>query len=257
VKVRVALVAGILIAVASVLAWRAGGARPQYVPRVAALRGAPFYVFAPSKTPPRATIVFLGNDVGFWKPHEELGAYLAGEGFGVVGVDIRPLLHSVSDLQPPARDSAFARQLGRIILESMDEFGATAKPLVLMGHSLGAEIAIWSAAHVHVAQLAGVAAMSPGSRGHLRVSFSDLLETAEPSEPGSFAVADEAKAMPPNLRLVVLRGNGDKYRYADSAIVAAAPSRVTLTKIPFAGHSLKRIIVAKYYVRNAVESIVK
>ncbi|HXV17674.1 MAG TPA: hypothetical protein VD758_12890, partial [Gemmatimonadaceae bacterium] len=111
VKVRVAFVAGILIAVASVLAWRAGGARPQYVPRVAALRGASFYVFAPPRTPPRATIVFLGNDVGFWKPHEELGAYLASEGFGVVGVDIRPLLHSVSDLQPPARDSAFAQQL--------------------------------------------------------------------------------------------------------------------------------------------------
>lgn len=256
-RLRIALVAGILIAVASVLAWRAGGARPQYVPRIAALREPSFYVFAPPRTPPRATIVFLGNDVGFWKPHEELSAYLANQGFGVVGVDIRPLLHSVSDLQPPARDSAFARQLGRIIQESMDEFGATGKPLVLMGHSLGAEIAIWSAAHVNVPQLAGVAAMSPGSRGHLRVSFSDLLETAEPSEPGSFAVADEVKAMPLNLRLVVLRGNGDKYRYADPAIVAAAPSRVTLTRIPFAGHSLKRIVIAKYYVSNAIESILK
>ena len=256
-KVRVALVAGFVIAVASVLAWRSGGARPHYVPRIAALRGGSFYVFAPPRTPPRATIVFLGNDVGFWKPHEELSEYLASEGFGVVGVDVRPLLHSVSDLQPPARDSAFAHQLGRVILESMDEFGATGKPLVLMGHSLGAEIAIWAAAHVHVSQLAGVAAMSPGSRSHLRVSFADLLETAEPGEPGSFAVADEVKAMPPNLRLVVLRGNGDKYRYADSAIVAAAPSRVKLTRIPFAGHSLKRIIVAKYYVRNAVESILK
>jgi pimeloyl-ACP methyl ester carboxylesterase len=139
----------------------------------------------------------------------------------------------------------------------MDEFGSSGRPFIVMGHSLGGELAVWAAANLKIPQLVGAVAMSPGSRSHLGVSLSDLLETSEPTGSGSFAVADEVKAMPADLKLVVIRGKSDKYRYADSAIVAARPDRVTVTTIPFAGHSLKRIVIAKYYVRRAIESLLK
>jgi hypothetical protein len=53
--------------------------------------------------------------------------------------------------------------------------------VVLGGHSIGAELAIWTAAHDTVPLLAGVLAMSPGERGHLRVTLGDLAER-EPTE---------------------------------------------------------------------------
>jgi pimeloyl-ACP methyl ester carboxylesterase len=139
----------------------------------------------------------------------------------------------------------------------MDEFTSLGRPFIVMGHSLGGELAVWAAANLKVPQIVGAVAMSPGSRSHLGVALSDLLETSEPTGSGSFAVADEVKAMPADLKLVVIRGKSDKYRYADSAIVAARPDRVTVTTIPFAGHSLKRIVIAKYYVRRAIESLLK
>jgi pimeloyl-ACP methyl ester carboxylesterase len=255
---RRAVLAGGFLAIAVVaFAWRHEGSGARYVPKAAALKDVSIYVFAPPEIPPRATILFLGNDVGFWKPHEELAAYLATQGYGVVGVDVRPIIHSTGKLPLDARDSAFRSRLTSIVVASMDEFASAGRPFIVMGHSLGGELAVWAAANLKIPQLVGAVAMSPGSRSHLGVSLSDLLETSEPTGPGSFAVADEVKAMPPGLKLVVIRGRSDKYRYADSAIVAAGPDRVTVTTIPLAGHSLKRIVIAKYYVRGAIESLLK
>ena len=65
--------AAVVVTVAAWIAFRAAtnGPRSTYVPRDPALREA-MYHFYPAEGTPRAIVVFFGNDVGFWKPHEEL-----------------------------------------------------------------------------------------------------------------------------------------------------------------------------------------
>lgn len=161
-----------------------GGPAPTYTPRDPALRQLPLFFYLPAATgsPPRAFVFFLGNDVGFWQPHRNLAARLSAQGYAITGFDIRPLLASLPDSEP-ARDSVFAVKLAWIIGASRAEVGADSLPLVLSGHSLGAELAIWSAAHVPLSHLTGVLALAPGSRSHLRITVSDIANSSEPTDP--------------------------------------------------------------------------
>ena len=127
----------------------------------------------------------------------------------------------------------------------------------LADDSLGAEIAVWSAGHVPIPDLIGVVAISPGARGHLRASWRDITNAGEPDEPGSFSVAREVAALPPAMRVALVRGAHDSFRYADSAIVAAGGQRIQLAIVPLAGHSLKRVTLARYIVRNAVGWVIE
>ena len=246
---KCALLAALLVAASAC----GGAADPTYQARDPALRTRPLY-FYPAVAGPdsaRAFIFFFGNDIGFWEPHRRLAASMAERGYDVVGFDMKALLASLPD-SGAARDSAFVAQVGALIAASRREQGADALPVVIAGHSLGAEVAVWSAAHVPVPHLVGVLALSPRSRSHLRVSVADIANGPEPTGAGSFSVARAVADLAPAIRLAVVRGEHDGYRFADSAIVAAGGHRAQRYVVRFAGHSLKRILVAKPVVRRAL-----
>src|ERR1700724_921454 len=62
-------------------------AHSAYVPRDPELQREPLY-FYPARSRPKAGVFFLGNDLGFWEPHQKLAERLANDGFGVVGFDV-------------------------------------------------------------------------------------------------------------------------------------------------------------------------
>ncbi len=249
--------AGIALLALLSLAGCGDSAEPTYVPRSAELRALPLYFYRARNSPdgPRAIVFFLGNDIGFWRPHRQLALAMAGQGYDVVGFDVKPLLASLPG-DPARREAAFADRIGAVIAASRRELGAETIPLIVGGHSLGAEVAIWTAANVPIAGLAGVIALSPGSRSHLGVDASDIANGAEPSGSGSFSVADEVRRLPGGVRFALIRGEHDRYRFADSALIAAGGTRAQRYLVRFAGHSLKRIIVARPVVRRALDWLV-
>lgn len=225
---------------------------PNYVARDPSLRNASLS-FYPSRgaAHPRAVVFFFGNDIGFWEPHRELADFLAGHGYAVVGFDMRPLLASLPE-EEPERDSVFARRIRTLIARSRHELAADSVPLVIAGHSLGAEVALWTAAYVHPHRLEGVLAMAPGARSHLRVTWADLTNSGDPTGPGTFSVPRTVAVVPEPARIAVIRGDHDKYGYADPAILAAGGTRTRRYVVPFASHSLKRILIAKLVVLEAL-----
>lgn len=227
---------------------------PSRVARDALLRAEPVFLYAPSDStrPPRAFVFFFGNDIGFWQPHRKLAASLAGSQFAVAGFDLRPLLRSLPE-GIAQRDSAFAARIEPIIARARHELGADTVPAIIAGHSLGAEVAIWTAAHVCLPGIAGVLALSPGSRSHLRVSVSDVMNGPEPTGPGSFSVAQAIATIPPEERVAIVRGTRDDYASADSALLAAGDDRIHRFSVPFAGHSLKAIVTANFETRRALD----
>jgi pimeloyl-ACP methyl ester carboxylesterase len=230
---------------------------PTYVPRDAALRALPLY-FYPSRVadrPPRAFIFFLGNDVAFWAPHQELAWRLAGDGYTVVGLDLRGYL---ARLPMPAarRDSAFAADIGPLIARARAEVGGDTLPAIVGGHSFGAEVALWIALHTPPPRLVGVLAMSTRASGHLFVTPQDLLNR-EASGEGSFSTIQLAHDLPPTVRIAIVRGAHDKFAYHDSAFVAAGGPRLRRFVVPFGSHSLKSLVVAGPVVERAIEFLLR
>lgn len=227
--------------------------RPPYIAHNPELRRLPVYFYpASTTTPARAVIFFFGNDVGFWTPHRDLAEYLSGQGYSVVGFDMRTLLAQLPE-RSPQRDSAFDARILPIIASARHEIHADSLPLIIAGHSLGAEIAIWTAAFARPPDMVGVIAMSPGLSSHLTVSASDILNGPEPTGPESFSVPATLHAITPDVRVAIVRGSHDRYRYADSALIVAGGNRIHSYIVPFAAHSLKRIIVARPVMRQAVD----
>lgn len=241
------------LAFALVAAAGCSGARPPYVPRNRELQRLPLF-FYPRRTagPARAVVFFFGNDLGFWQPHRDLAEYMAEQGYSVVGFDMRSMLSDLPEA-PVERDSAFRARVLPIIAMARHEVNADSLPLIIAGHSLGAEIAIWTAAFARPPGTIGVIAMSPGLRSHLRVALSDLLSDAEPQEAGSFSIPLTLHQITPGVRVAIVRGDRDKDRYADSALLAAGGVRIHSYIVPFASHSLKRIIVARPVMRQALD----
>jgi pimeloyl-ACP methyl ester carboxylesterase len=235
-----------------------GGDRPTLAAQDPLLRAQPVFLYGAADTtrPPRAVIFFFGNDIGFWQPHRQLAASLARSQYAVAGFDIRPLLRSLP-AGGPTRDSAFIAAIEPIIARSRHELGADSTPLIIAGHSLGAEIAIWTAAHACAPGVAGVLAMSPGSRSHLRVSVSDIMNGPEPTEPGSFAVADAIGEVPGDERIAVIRGTKDKLTRVDPALMAAGGDRIERFSVLLAGHSLKGLTMAAFETHRAVDWILE
>jgi pimeloyl-ACP methyl ester carboxylesterase len=227
---------------------------PTHTARDPGLRGEPVFLYQAADTtrPPRAVIFFFGNDIGFWRPHRQLAASLARSQYAVVGFDIRPLLRRLP-APGPTRDTAFVAAIEPIIARSRHELGADSVPLIIAGHSLGAEIAIWTAAHICEPDVAGVLAMSPGSRSHLRVSVNDIVNGPEPTEPGSFSVADAVGDVPNDERIAIIRGTKDKLARADAALVAAGGDRIERFSVLLAGHSLKGLTMAGFETHRAVD----
>jgi pimeloyl-ACP methyl ester carboxylesterase len=248
-KSRSALVVSVLALAATI---SCSSRRPPYIPDNPELRQLPVYFYPAGPTgTAKAVIFFFGNDVGFWTPHRDLADYLSTQGYSVVGFDMRTFLAGLPE-EPAARDSAFDARILPLIASARHEIHADSLPLIIAGHSLGAEVAIWTAAFAHPPDMIGVIAMSPGLSSHLEVSASDLLNGAEPTGPSSFSVPATVHAIAPAVRVAIVRGSHDKYRYADSALIVAGGNRIHSYIVPFASHSLKRIIVAKPVMRQAI-----
>jgi len=250
------LVSGVVIALTVGLA-SCGSANPTYVPHDRALRELPLY-FYPSTTSdaPKAVLFFFGNDVGFWESHERLALRLADRGYDVIGFDVKQYLNSLPH-DPTVRAHLFQRRLDSIVVRSTRELHADSLPLVLGGHSFGASLAVWAAAHAAPPHCIGVLAMAPTLRSHFFVTAADLANLHEPDEPGSFSIAEQVRAIPPTLRVALIRGSHDKRMAGDSTIRAAGGTRLDYTVIPLSGHSLKALTLAGPMIGDAMDWIVQ
>lgn len=232
------------------------GHRVHYVPADPSLRPQPLYFYpdADRSRPPRALLLFLGNDVGFWKPHQDLSWDLSHDGYTVVGLDIRKYLAELPSGEPQ-RDSAFAAAIGPFIVRVRHEMHADSLPMVIGGHSFGAEVAFWIALHEPPPHLVGVLAMSPRGSGHLFVTPKDLLNY-EASGVGAWSTIEAAHDIAPGIRIAIIRGVHDKFRTHDAAFQSAGGQRLKVYDIPLAGHSLKRLIIAGPIIARAMSFLV-
>lgn len=244
-----------LVTLGTLQACRAGP-QPTYVPRDAALRRSSLLFYLPPSEdgPPRALVLFLGNDVGFWEPHQELASRLAGAGYAVVGLDIRQYLAGLPDGEP-ARDRAFADSIGPLVTAIRREIGDSL-PLVLGGHSFGAEVAFWIARNREPAGLRGILAMSPRSSGHLFVTAHDLANEEAHGE-GAWSTIEAARVIDPRVRIAIVRGAHDQFAMHDSAFAAAGGARLRIFPVPLAGHSLKKLLIAGPIVEHATRYLLE
>ncbi|MHB1312758.1 MAG: serine aminopeptidase domain-containing protein [Gemmatimonadaceae bacterium] len=243
-----AVLGGVLVGVSHVVDANAG-APANYQPRDAVLRRAPLRFYRSQH--PRALVWFFGNDIGFWGPQQRLAAQLADGGYDVVGMDLRAWLAQRPHEPAAAREAAFRSGMADLQSRAARELGDTLLPVVLAGHSVGAEVALWQGAMAPPHGLAGVVAISPGTRGHLRVTTSDLA-FGEPTEPGSFAVAQMVHEVPAGVRVAIVRGSSDRLRGADSLLVPARPGLHRVI-VPLAGHSMRRLLIAGPLIAGAID----
>jgi pimeloyl-ACP methyl ester carboxylesterase len=232
-------------------------ARSAYIPRDPELQREPLYFYPATGVEghPKAGIFFLGNDLGFWQAHQRLAERLASDGYAVVGFDVKKFLDQLPD-SALLRDSVLARDVPTLIKRSLHELGADHLPIVIAGHSFGADIALWTEANAPIPGVVGVLALGPTRRDHPTVTLRDKMNAGEPTEPGSFAVDEQIRNTPAKVRIAVLRGASDKERNSDRAFIAAGGSRMTYTVIPFAAHSLKSLIIAGPMIERALDHLV-
>jgi pimeloyl-ACP methyl ester carboxylesterase len=232
-------------------------AHSAYIPRDRELQREPLYFYpaAGVEGHPKAGIFFMGNDLGFWQAHQRLAERLASDGYAVVGFDIKKFLDQLPD-SAILRDSILAHDVPTLIKRSLHELGADHVPIVIAGHSFGADIALWTEANAPIPGVVGVLALGPTRRDHPTVTLRDQMNSGEPTEPGSFAVDEQIRNTPAKVRIALLRGASDKERKSDRAFIAAGGSRMTYTVIPFAAHSLKSLIIAGPMIERALDHLV-
>jgi Lysophospholipase len=169
---KIGAMAAVFIAIAAYAGWAMWPRpieRPDYSPRSPILGSQDVYVYPP-RSALRGTIVFFGNDVGFWKPHQELADFLSRQGYAVIGYDLRKLLKSVADSSVASRDTIVGGTIATLMSASLAEFQGQKLPLLLMGHSLGAEVAIWAGVNIAGRGHPEWWRWLQGSRGHLTIT---------------------------------------------------------------------------------------
>ena len=243
------VVAGTLVAYNN---WPTPGHPSAYTPPDTSLQRSWMYYYpARAELPARAVIFFIGNDVAFWNPHQQLAWWMSGQGYSVIGLDVRQWLETLPSAEP-ARDSAFGAAIGPLIARTRHALNADSLPLVLAGHSFGAELAFWIAWHHPPPGLVGVLAMNPRGSGHLFITPEDWLNH-EASGPWSFSTIQAAASIDSTVRIALVRAASDPFRKHDPAFVAAGGQRLKLFMVKFAGHSLTRLIMAKPVIRDALD----
>lgn len=230
-------------------------AKPPYVARDPALRKLPLYFYPSEQPKARAALIFFGNDVGFWAAHDELAKRLSAAGYTVIGLDVKKYIDGLPE-PVEARERAFGSGIDPIIARALRELHADALPLVLGGHSWGADLALWTAAHKPPPHTIGVLALGPTARSHFYVTAIDRANIGEPDEAGSFSIADEIAHIAPAFRIALMRGSKDHRIDVDSALRAAGGSRLHYTVIPFAAHSLRSLTIAGPMIRRALGWVV-
>ncbi|HEX9085757.1 MAG TPA: hypothetical protein VF836_13540 [Gemmatimonadaceae bacterium] len=232
-------------------------AHSAYIPRDPELQREPLYFYPGVGTPrhPKAGVFFLGNDLGFWESHQKLAERLAGHGYAVVGFDVKKFLDRLPD-SALLRDSILVHDLPGLIVRSLHELGADSVPIVIAGHSFGADIALWAEANAPLPGVVGVLALGPTRRDHPTVTLKDQMNSGEPTEPGSFAVDEQIRRTPANVRIALLRGASDKERKSDADFIAAGGARMTYTVIPFAAHSLRSLVIAGPIIERELDRLV-
>jgi type IV secretory pathway VirJ component len=244
---RAPLVAELMLALSVVACPRA---KPSYVARDPVLRALPLY-FYPASDSAKAVVIFFGNDVGFWDAHDRLARQLASNGYTVIGVDIKKFIERLPEPYA-SREAAFDSSIDGVIARAVREMGAASLPLVLGGHSFGADLALWTAVHAPPPHTVGVLALAPTARSHFYVTAMDRANIGEPEEPGSFAISDEIRSVPAAMRIALLRGSRDHRRGIDSALEVAGMPRLRYSVIPLASHSLKSLTLAGPMTQRAV-----
>ncbi len=242
---------------------------PTYTAAQSQLRGSGIELFPPTGGyhSVRAVIVFFGNDRAFTRAHRQLSAGLASDGYAVIGVTLAPLFADVPN-DGATRARVLQSRIDALVSSAYAEFSAwpdkairnTHVPLVLMGQSLGAEIAIWSAGNSANPALRGVVALSPASRTALRPIAIRLDGTVVSSPADSVAVSELVRttvSRPTNLRIAIVRGSHDRLRSADSGIVAAGGSHAKVFRVPMAGHSLARLAIVGLLSRRALDWVLE
>ena len=230
-------------------------AHSTYRPRDPRLQGEPLYFYpARGQQTPRAGVFFLGNDLGFWGPHQKLAQRLADHGYAVVGFDIKAFLERYPD-SARLRDSVLVHDLPPLMKRSLHELGADTGPIVIAGHSFGADLALWTEANARPAGVVGILALGPTKRDHPTVTLRDEINSGEPTEPGSFAVADQIRNTPSSVRIALMRGASDKERKSDREFIDAGGARMSYTIIPFASHSLKSLIIVGPMIEHALDDL--
>lgn len=246
-----------IVAFFALLTLACAPAHSAYIPRDPELQREPLYFYPKQgdSRHPKAGVFFLGNDLGFWEPHQKLAERLAAHGYAVVGFDVKKFLDRLPD-SALLRDSILVHDLPDLMKRSLHEIGADSVPIVIAGHSFGADLALWVEANAHLQGVVGVLALGPTKRDHPSVTIQDKLNTGEPTEPGSFAVDEQIRNTPANVRIALLRGASDKERKSDQDFIAAGGSRMSYTVIPFASHSLRSLIIAGPMVERALDHLV-
>ena len=231
-------------------------ARSRYTPRDPELNREPLYFYPPvgSSRHPKAAVFFFGNDLGFWSPHQKLAERLANHGYAVVGFDVKKFLDRLPD-SALLRDSALVHDVPRLMQRSFHELGADSASVVIGGHSFGADLALWMEANAPLPRVIGILALGPTKRDHPTVTIRDQVNAREPTEPGSFSVAEQIRNTPPGVRIALMRGASDKERSSDPAFIAAGGGRISYTVIPFASHSLKSLIIAGPMIERALDRL--
>jgi pimeloyl-ACP methyl ester carboxylesterase len=246
-----------IIAVFALLTYSCTPARSAYIPRDQELQRQPLYFYPEMGNlgHPKAGVFFLGNDLGFWGPHQKLAQRIAEHGYAVVGFDVKKYLDQLPD-SALLRDSVLVHDLPVLMKRSLHELGADSVPIVIAGHSFGADIALWTEAHAPLPGVVGVLALGPTRRDHPSVTLKDQMNAGEPTEPGSFAVVEQIRNTPATVRIALLRGASDKERKSDLDFIAAGGSRMSYAVIPFASHSLKSLIIAGPMIETALDRLV-
>ena len=244
-------VIGVVAAAVYVIKRPSKGHPSALVPRDPTLRRDWLY-FYPSHRDgaPTGVVVLYGNDVSFWEPHQDLAWRLADDGYAVIGIDLRAFLATLPEAEPQ-RDSAFGVAMPALIARARHELHADSVPLIIGGHSYGAEVGAWIAANQPPSHLVGVLLLNTRSSGHLFITARDWMNE-EASGAWSFSVIDLVRRIDPRVRIALVRGEKDRFRMHDSAFVAAGGTRLRRTEIPFASHSLTSMLLAAPVVSRAM-----